>query len=241
MIYNEFRCRGEHGTLSVSHPGQISLYTCFLVCSTCLAAPYQASCFAQPESHNLFISYSNISPAVSEHHHHRHIHCILESFSSTCYRKPQQSNRQPVQLQPCVQVNEFHHAPVDFIFTSPLNDTVLPPLRVSGDGVLREFGFKPGRGWLDAAMVWLLVACFGTLTYFFLDTAGRTGQQSLWGIWTAWVQSVKKRRQNAGNGSESGSPLAGVNQELAGKNCASLGKLLNVVQSFSRPQITSQP
>ena len=73
----------------------------------------------------------------------------------------------------CVQVNEFHHAPVDFIFTSPLNDSVLPPLRVSGDGVLREFGFVPGRGLVDAAMVWLLVACFGLLTYFFLETAGR--------------------------------------------------------------------
>ena len=73
----------------------------------------------------------------------------------------------------CVQVNEFHHAPVDFIFTSPLNDSVLPPLRVSGDGVLKEFGFVPGRGLVDAAMVWLLVACFGMLTYFFLETAGR--------------------------------------------------------------------
>jgi len=72
-----------------------------------------------------------------------------------------------------LQVNEFHHAPVDFIFTSPLNDSVLPPLRVSGDGVLKEFGFVPGRGLMDAAMVWLLVACFGMLTYFFLETAGR--------------------------------------------------------------------
>jgi len=78
-----------------------------------------------------------------------------------------------------LQVNEFHHAPVDFIFTSPLNDSVLPPLRVSGDGVLKEFGFVPGRGLMDAAMVWLLVACFGMLTYFFLETAGRQVSKEL--------------------------------------------------------------
>ena len=112
-------------------------------------------------------------------------------------------------------MNEFHHAPVDFIFTSPLNDSVLPPLRVSGDGVLREFGFVPGRGWLDAAMVWVLVACFGSLTYLFLETAGRTGQQSLWGILMAWLQSLRKRRR-VSSGLASDSPLAGVSQELAG-------------------------
>lgn len=114
-----------------------------------------------------------------------------------------------------LQVNEFHHAPVDFIFTSPLDDSILPPLRVSGDGVLREFGFVPGRGWLDAAMVWVLVACFGTLTYFFLATAGRTGQQSQWGISMAWLQSLRKRRR-VSSSLASDSPLAGVNQELAG-------------------------
>lgn len=78
-----------------------------------------------------------------------------------------------------LQVNEFHHAPIDFIFTSPLNDSVLPPLRVSGDGVLKEFGFVPGRGLMDAAMVWLLLACFGMLTYFFLETAGRQVSREL--------------------------------------------------------------
>lgn len=112
-------------------------------------------------------------------------------------------------------MNEFHHAPVDFIFTSPLNDSVLPPLRVSGDGVLREFGFVPGRGWLDAAMVWVLIACFGSLTYLFLEKAGRSGQQSLWGILMAWLHSLRKRRRVTGS-LASDSPLAGVSQELAG-------------------------
>ncbi|KAL0042544.1 hypothetical protein WJX79_003095 [Trebouxia sp. C0005] len=130
-------------------------------------------------------------------------------------------------------VNEFHHAPVDFIFTSPLNDSVLPPLRVSGDGVLKEFGFVPGRGLMDAAMVWLLVACFGMLTYFFLETAGRTGQQSLWGISMAWVKSMKKSRR-VSNGSEPESPLAGVNQELAEPSNG------HISQTFS-PYVGSSP
>ncbi len=43
----------------------------------------------------------------------------------------------------------------------------------------------------------------------------RTGQQSLWGICMAWVKSMKKSRR-VSNGSEPESPLAGVNQELAG-------------------------
>lgn len=43
------------------------------------------------------------------------------------------------------QVNEFHNAPNPFYFTSPLNSTVLPTLRVSGEGVLKEFGFDLTR------------------------------------------------------------------------------------------------
>lgn len=43
----------------------------------------------------------------------------------------------------------------------------------------------------------------------------RTGQQSLWGISLAWLKSMKKSRR-VSNGSEPESPLAGVNQELAG-------------------------
>lgn len=39
-------------------------------------------------------------------------------------------------------VNEFHHFPLDFTFTAPINTSVLPPLRISGDGVLKEFGFE---------------------------------------------------------------------------------------------------
>ncbi len=43
----------------------------------------------------------------------------------------------------------------------------------------------------------------------------RTGQQSLWGMSMAWLKSMKKSRR-VSNGSEPESPLAGVNQELAG-------------------------
>ena len=42
-------------------------------------------------------------------------------------------------------MNEFHNAPNPFYFTSPLNSTVLPTLRVSGEGVLMEFGFDLTR------------------------------------------------------------------------------------------------
>lgn len=39
-------------------------------------------------------------------------------------------------------VNEFHNYPGDFYFTAPLNTSALPPLRITGDGVLQEFGFN---------------------------------------------------------------------------------------------------
>ena len=39
-------------------------------------------------------------------------------------------------------MNEFHNFPLDFSFTAPLNSSALPPLRITGDGVLKEFGFE---------------------------------------------------------------------------------------------------
>ncbi len=42
-------------------------------------------------------------------------------------------------------MNEFHKYPADFYFTAPLNTSILPPLRITGDGVLKEFGFEQVR------------------------------------------------------------------------------------------------
>ena len=65
-----------------------------------------------------------------------------------------------IRCAPFAQVNEFHNAPNAFFFTSPLNSTVLPTLRVSGEGVLTEFGFNVGRVQSDVLMVVLI----GTLS-----------------------------------------------------------------------------
>ena len=51
------------------------------------------------------------------------------------------------------QVNEFHNAPNAFYFTSPLDSSVLPTLRVSGEAVLTEFGFQVGRLRSDVLML----------------------------------------------------------------------------------------
>jgi len=59
-------------------------------------------------------------------------------------------------LHTFAQVNEFHNAPNAFFFTSPLNSSVLPTLRVSGEGVLTEFGFDIGRVRSDVLMVVLI-------------------------------------------------------------------------------------
>ncbi len=70
-----------------------------------------------------------------------------------------QSVQQPLSTAmrfPLAQINEFHRAPTPFFFTSPLNSSVLPTLRVSGEGVLKEFGFQAHRFWGD---VFAVVAC----------------------------------------------------------------------------------
>lgn len=60
---------------------------------------------------------------------------------------------------PVLQINEFHRAPTPFFFTSPLNSTVLPTLRVSGEGVLKEFGFQAHRFWGDVFAIAACSAC----------------------------------------------------------------------------------
>ena len=146
-----------------------------------------------------------------------------------------------LQAYEALAINEFHNAPVDFLFTSPLNATVLPTLRVSGepvqepkctcrpiamaatvshlaaapqlgssrrswhcmvfckwrfsvlhagDGVLKEFGFSPGRFFLDACAVWLLAAAFAALTYYSLATAGLGSHSGLMLWWRQWLGEV---------------------------------------------------
>lgn len=60
-----------------------------------------------------------------------------------------------------------------------------------------------------------IFAGLGSSFQLFTPHFCRTGQQSLWGISLAWLKSMKKSRR-VSNGSEPESPLAGVNQELAG-------------------------
>ena len=76
-------------------------------------------------------------------------------------------NGTPSAAHATAQVNEFHNAPNAFYFTSPLNSSVLPTLRVSGEGVLTEFGFNVGRVQSDVLMVVLIGALH--LHYFLVD------------------------------------------------------------------------
>ena len=60
----------------------------------------------------------------------------------------------------------------------------------AGDGVLKEFGFNPGRFFLDACAVWLLAAAFAALTYYSLATAGLGSHSSLMLWWRQWLGQV---------------------------------------------------
>lgn len=54
-------------------------------------------------------------------------------------------------------VNEFHDFPADFSFTAPIDSSALPPLRITGDGVLKEFGFNLVRKCIPYPIDWIIV------------------------------------------------------------------------------------
>ncbi|KAL6746090.1 P-loop containing nucleoside triphosphate hydrolase protein [Haematococcus lacustris] len=76
-------------------------------------------------------------------------------------------------------INEFHAFPADFFFTTPLATSVLPPLRITGDGVLREFGFNQANLSHDVHMLLLLAGGWGALTYCLLLLLG-SGSAECW-------------------------------------------------------------
>ena len=56
--------------------------------------------------------------------------------------------------------------------------------------MLKEFGFNPGRFFLDACAVWLLAAAFAALTYYSLATAGLGSHSGLMLWWRQWLGQV---------------------------------------------------
>lgn len=74
-------------------------------------------------------------------------------------------------------VNEFHGSPLEFIFTTPINSTKLPPLRTKGDGVLKTFGFDAARADLDQVALVILFLGATTAAYVALATADETAVQ----------------------------------------------------------------
>lgn len=65
-----------------------------------------------------------------------------------------------------------------------------PGVLHAGEGVLKEFGFNPGRFFLDACAVWLLAAAFAALTYYSLATAGLGSHSGLMLWWRQWLGQV---------------------------------------------------
>ncbi|GIL42172.1 hypothetical protein Vafri_236 [Volvox africanus] len=87
-------------------------------------------------------------------------------------------------------INEFHYFPEDFTFTAPINTTKLPPLRVTGEGVLKEFGFNVDLFYLDVFMLGILGTLCCALTYVLLYFSGHTlldDFEDLTGRTVAWV------------------------------------------------------
>jgi len=68
-------------------------------------------------------------------------------------------------------VNEFHDSRVLYTLEVPIES--LPPLRVNGDGVLRQFQFNTGGKSADVLMLLLLSMLHGIVGYLFLKFSGR--------------------------------------------------------------------
>ena len=62
--------------------------------------------------------------------------------------------------------NEFHGNPAPFFFTAPVD--TLPLLRVTGDGVLQQFGYRPSRFLANLGALCVLGALCGAVTYMAL-------------------------------------------------------------------------
>lgn len=65
-------------------------------------------------------------------------------------------------------VNEFHKSPLQFYFTTPFEDSILPTLRVEGDAVLKEFGFHYQRFGYDIVVILSFCLYYVLFTYYCL-------------------------------------------------------------------------
>lgn len=65
-------------------------------------------------------------------------------------------------------VNEFHDSPLQFYFTSPLENSAIPTLRVEGDAVLKEFGFHYENFRYDIFIVFTFAIYYVLFTYYAL-------------------------------------------------------------------------
>jgi hypothetical protein len=61
---------------------------------------------------------------------------------------------------------EFHNNPTPFYFTAPIDS--LPLLRVTGDGVLKQFGYRPSRFGVNLALLGAYSVICLTITYLCL-------------------------------------------------------------------------
>ncbi|EFJ49894.1 hypothetical protein VOLCADRAFT_104135 [Volvox carteri f. nagariensis] len=105
-------------------------------------------------------------------------------------------------------INEFHRFPRDFTFTAPIKTSALPPLRISGDGVLKEFGFDVDLFYLDVIMLGLLGAVCCGLTYILLYFSGRAVN--------AVVTRLHRRRARGSGAGNAGGSGGGEEGEGAG-------------------------
>lgn len=68
-------------------------------------------------------------------------------------------------------VNEFHGAS-NFVFTAPVKSVDLPPLRVTGDLILCEFGFQKDKFTYDTLILLMIGIICALATIFFLEFSG---------------------------------------------------------------------
>lgn len=69
-------------------------------------------------------------------------------------------------------MNEFHGA-TNFVFSALIKDGDLPPLRVTGDLILCEFGFDKHGGTRDVLVLLVIGVVCASLTYLFLFFSGK--------------------------------------------------------------------
>ena len=117
-------------------------------------------------------------------------------------------------------VNEFHDSLMLYTLKVPIES--LPPLRVNGDGVLKQFHYNVEGKYTDVMNLFLLSILHGLLGYLFLSLSGKHLGKKLGRKFRSWTSSCRQSTARESSGQKllhlTQDKLAEVDHEIFDKH-----------------------